>query len=217
MTAFKNGETPEIKAALAELVSRDPSLAKARDVAGILPDRRQKPNLQTLMKLIVGQQISVAAAAAIWARMLDGIKPFSAKRFLELDDESLRQMGLSRSKVAYCRNLAEAVRSRKLTIGRFPEMSNDEIVGQLVAIRGIGTWTAEVFLLFAMQRDDVFPADDLALQVAVQDLYSLEKRPSRRVVLQHAEGWRPHRGAAARLLWRYYGVTRKRQDPVTNG
>lgn len=217
MTAFRNGETAEIRTALERLTAGDPILAEARRVAGILPERRQPATWQSLVKLIVGQQISVAAAAAIWNRMLAGVEPFTAEQLMSHDDESLRGMGLSKTKVNYCRSLALAEIDGELTIHRFPDMSDDEISRQLIAVRGIGKWTAEVFLLFAMERPDVFPADDLALQVAVQDLYGLSERPKRPAVLEIAEQWRPDRSTAARLLWRYYGVVKQRQDPVTNG
>ena len=217
MTAFRNGETAAIRVALDRLTAEDSILAEARRVAGILPERRQPATWQSLVKLIVGQQISVAAAAAIWTRMLTAIEPFSAEELMSHDDESLRGMGLSKTKVSYCRSLARAEIDGELTIDRFPDMTDEEIARQLIAVRGIGKWTAEVFLLFALERPDVFPADDLALQVAVQDLYGLSERPKRPAVLEIAEQWRPDRSTAARLLWRYYGVVKQRQDPVTDG
>lgn len=212
---FKSGETAELQAAMAALFDADPDLRRAREVAGALPDRSRRPGLKSLMMLIVEQQVSVASARAIWARVDAGTKPFSAQRFLDHDEDALRGFGLSRPKMVYCRALAQAVAEGDLPLRRLAAMSDEEAMAALTAVKGIGRWTAEVYLLFALQRPDIFPAGDLALQAAAQDLKGLPERPGERELVAMAEAWRPHRGVAARLLWRYYGVVRRRADPVS--
>ncbi|MEC9347916.1 MAG: DNA-3-methyladenine glycosylase [Pseudomonadota bacterium] len=214
-TRFRSGEGPELQAALEALFQADPDLHRARGVAGALPDRKRDPGLKALMRLIVEQQLSVASAAAIWGRIEAATKPFGARRFLSHDDEALRSFGLSRPKMAYCRNLAEAVASGALPLKALDAMPDDEAMETLIAVKGIGRWTAEVYLLFALGRDDIFPAGDVALQEAVRHLKDMDERPQEKALYAIAEQWRPHRGVAARLLWRYYGVVRKRVDPVS--
>lgn len=211
---FRSGEGPELTAALDHLFRADPDLERARAVAGALPDRRRPAGLKSLMKLIVEQQLSLASAAAIWSRIEAASRPFTARRFLEHDIEGLCALGLSRPKAAYCLNLADAVASGALPLRHLKQMDDEAALAALVSVKGIGRWTAEVYLLFALGRRDVFPAGDLALQVAVQDLKGLGTRPNERALAAMAEAWRPHRGVAARLLWRYYGVVRRRADPV---
>ncbi|PJK31157.1 DNA-3-methyladenine glycosylase family protein [Minwuia thermotolerans] len=212
---FKSGETPELRAAMEALFAADPDLRRARQVAGALPDRSRAPGLKSLMMLIVEQQVSVASARAIWARVEAGTKPFSARRYLDHDEEALRGFGLSRPKMVYTRALAQAVTDGDLPLRRLKSMTDAEAMAALTAVKGIGRWTAEVYLLFALQRPDIFPAGDLALQAAAQDLKGLPARPDENQLAAMAEAWRPHRGVAARLLWRYYGVTRRRADPVS--
>lgn len=213
-TGFKSGETLELRAAMEHLFAADPDLRRARQVAGALPDRSRPAGLKSLMMLIVEQQVSVASAQAIWKRMEAGTKPFTARTFLAHDEDALRAFGLSRPKMVYTRALAQAVTDGDLPLRRLPAMSDEDVMKALTSVKGIGRWTAEVYLLFALGRPDVFPAGDLALQAAVQDLKGLDERPREQELIGLAEAWRPHRGVAARLLWRYYGVTRRRADPV---
>jgi DNA-3-methyladenine glycosylase II len=211
---FRSGETPEVRAALDELIAADPDLASARAVAGALPDRRRPGGLKALMMLIVEQQVSIASARAIWARVEAGTDPFTAERFLGHDETALRGFGLSRPKMRYTLALAEAVAGGALDLGALERMPDGEAMRALTAIKGIGRWTAEVYLLFSLGRRDVFPAGDLALQAAAQDIKGLPARPGEKQMAGLAERWTPHRGVAAQLLWRYYGVTRGRADPV---
>ena len=212
---FRSGESPELAASLEALFHADPDLRRARQVAGALPDRRRPPGLKTLMKLIVDQQVSLASAAAIWTRVEAGTVPFTATRFLQLDDTALKGMGLSRPKMRYMRALSADIADGSLPLERLDTLPDDDAMAALTAVTGIGRWTAEVYLLFALNRPDIFPSGDLALQVAVQDLKGLQQRPGDRALREMAEAWRPHRGVAARLLWRYYGIVRKRADPVS--
>lgn len=212
---FLSGESPELATALSALYLLDPDMKQARAVAGALPDRTRPPGLKTLMKLIVDQQVSLASAAAIWARVMAGTTPFTPQHFLSLDDGALKAMGLSRPKMRYMRALCSDIHDGTLPLDRLPDMTDADAMAALTAVKGIGRWTAEVYLLFALNRPDIFPSGDLALQVAAQDLKGLPERPSEKAMRDMAEQWRPHRGVAARLLWRYYGVVRRRADPVS--
>lgn len=212
---FRSGESPELAATLEVLFQADPDLRQARAVAGALPDRSRPPGLKTLMKLIVDQQVSLASAAAIWARVEAATDPFTAERFLDHDGDALKAMGLSRPKMRYMRALSADIVSGALPLDQLPRMSDEDAMAALTAVTGIGRWTAEVYLLFALNRPDIFPSGDLALQVAVQDLKRLPERPGEKQLREIAQAWHPNRGVAARLLWRYYGVVRKRADPVS--
>lgn len=212
---FKSGETPELQNALEALFQADPDLVEARQVAGALPDRVRAPGFETLMLLIIEQQVSLASARAIWGRVLAGMTEVSASAVLALTDDDLRAFGLSRPKVRYCRALAETVEAGDLVLDDLASMTDEQAMSALTAVKGIGRWTAEVYLLFSLGRRDIFPVGDVALQAAAMDVKKLPARPSEKQLYSIAELWRPHRGVAAQLLWRYYGVTRGRADPVS--
>lgn len=214
-TTFKSGETTAMQEALQALFKADPDLREARAVAGALPDRRREPGFEILMLLIIEQQVSIASARAIWARVKAGIPQISPEAVLALSDEDLRGFGLSRPKVRYCRALAQSVSEGSLSLQDLPELPDQEAMAALTTVTGIGRWTAEVYLLFSLGRRDIFPAGDVALQAAAMDIKKLPDRPSEKDLYAIAEQWRPHRGVAAQLLWRYYGVTRGREDPVS--
>ncbi len=161
-SSFRSGENPELAASLAVLFQLDPDLKQAREVAGALPDRSRPPGLKTLMKLIVDQQVSLASAAAIWARVEAGTRPFTPHHFLTLDEDALKAMGLSRPKMRYMRALCGDIADGTLPLDRLPEMDDAEAMAALTAVKGIGRWTAEVYLLFALNRPDIFPSGDLA-------------------------------------------------------
>lgn len=201
--------------ALEALFRADPDLRAARDVAGALPDRRRDGGFDTLMLLIIEQQVSIASARAIWGRVQAGIPEITPHAVLGLTDDELRGFGLSRPKVRYCRALAEMIVERKLVLEDLDRMDDTSAMTALTSVKGIGRWTAEVYLLFSLGRQDVFPAGDVALQAAAMDVKKLQARPSEKELYAIADLWRPHRGVAAQLLWRYYGVTRGRADPVS--
>lgn len=213
--AFKSGETTALQAALTQLFAADPDLAHAREVAGALPDRRRPEGFATLAMLIVEQQVSIASARAIWGRLLAGLGEVTAERIGACTDDELRAFGLSRPKVRYCRALADVVLAGDFDFDELPGLDDDAAMARLMALKGIGRWTAEVYLLFSLGRMDVFPAGDVALQAAAQDVKKLSERPAADELYAIADAWRPHRGVAAQLLWRYYGVTRGRADPVS--
>ncbi len=157
----------------------------------------------TLLRAIVAQQVSAAAARTIFARLcalFPGETPVPA-RLLHLDDDQLRGAGLSRAKVVYVRDLASRVADGRLHLAALPGHSDAEAVAALTEVKGIGTWTAEVFLMFHLQRPDVFPAGDLALMVAIQRAYRMRVRPTPATARALAESWRPHRSVASWYLW----------------
>lgn len=186
------------------LAGRDRDLALAYEACGLPPVRRSPPGFAGLIRIIVGQQVSTASAAAILARLVEVLPDVEAQAFLALDEETLAMVGFSRAKVAYGRALAEAVVSGRLDPAGLVHLEDEEAIAYLTAIKGIGRWTAEIYLLFALRRPDVWPAGDLAVVKALQSLKGLEARPSAAEMACLAEPWRPHRSAAARLLWHYY-------------
>jgi len=193
-----------LRPALEALAARDADLAAAYRLCGLPPVRRSPAGFPGLIRMIVGQQVSTASAAAIIARLEAACPPLSAEAFLGLDDAALRAVGFSRQKVRYGRALAEAIAAGRLDIAGLPDLDDESALAALVAVPGIGRWTAEIYLLFALRRPDVWPADDLAVVKAVQAVKGLEARPDRKVMRRLGEAWRPHRSAAARLFWHYY-------------
>ena len=169
-----------------------------------MPWRVRTPGFSGLLAAIVGQQISNQAAAAIWRRcsaLPGGLAPDT---FLLIDHELLRGAGLSRPKIAHATAVAEAFASGHLATDRLAQMEDAAAIAALSAVRGLGVWSAEIYLLFALQRGDVFPAGDLALQAATAHLRGLEKRPGPAALREIALAWQPHRALAARLLWHWW-------------
>ncbi len=187
------------------LLSTDPAMAALIHRVG--PCRFQArvhaDPFTTLLRAIVAQQVSAAAARTIFARLcalFPNDSPLPA-RLLRLDDDTLRGAGLSRAKVIYVRDLAARVDDGRLDLAALPAQSDEGATAALTAVKGIGTWTAEVFLMFHLQRPDVFPAGDLALMVAIQRAYRLRARPTPARARALAEAWRPHRSVASWYLW----------------
>jgi DNA-3-methyladenine glycosylase II len=193
------------RAALRRLTARAPAFAGIERAAGPLPWRTREAGFPGLLAAIVGQQISNLAAAAIWARLvalMDGAP--RAEALLALPETRLREAGLSRPKIAYARGLADAVATRSLDPDAFPAMDDEAVIGAISALNGFGRWSAEIYLLFALQRRDAFPAADLALACSAQVLLGLEARPGEKALRALAEPWAPYRGLAARLLWHHW-------------
>jgi DNA-3-methyladenine glycosylase II len=209
------GATPENKGAIVgiaaedlrnsldELAAREPRIAAALAAAGYPEPRISEPGYQTLLRAIVGQQVSVASAASMWSKLtaLVGDPPLPAA-LIAASDEALRSAGLSRQKAAYARSLAEEVMSGRLDFARLPA-DDEEAIAELVRVKGIGRWTAEVYLLFAEGRTDVWPAGDLAVQIETGRIMGLEGKPGEKRVRELAEAWRPHRGAFAIFAWHH--------------
>jgi DNA-3-methyladenine glycosylase II len=194
----------EARAAIGLLTARDPVLAGIEAAAGPLPWRSRAEGFPGLLQAIMGQQISNQAAAAIWGRLRALPGATTPVGLLALPDEALRGAGLSRPKIAHARSLAEAFLDGRLDAEVIALMDDEAAVAALAAVRGLGPWTAEVYLLFALGRPDVFPAGDVALQASAADLKRLPARPSASVLRGMAEAWRPWRGLAARLLWHHW-------------
>jgi len=188
------------------LAKKCPQLAKALKETGPLPLRRRDGGFSALLQAICGQQLSVASASAVWGR-LEECGATDPKSFAWVDDDVLRACGLSRPKIKYARALAEA----NLDYDALATLPVDEAVANLTAVKGIGVWTAEIYLKFAVGKADVFAAGDLALQEAARVLYDLPERPTDKQLRQMAEAWSPWRSVAARILWAYYRVAKKRE------
>ena len=194
----------ELNASIDALAGREPGFAGAIERHGRPEPRSSEPGATTLLRTIVGQQVSVAAARSMWAKLeaAYGAPPDLAK-ILEASDEQLRAAGLSRQKAGYARSLAALILSGELDLAGLPA-EDEEAIALLTRIKGIGRWSAEIYLLFAEGRPDVWPAGDLAVQVAIGRLLGLGERPSEKRLRELAEAWRPHRGAAAVLAWHSY-------------
>ncbi len=197
-----------LRAGLDALADRDADVAAALDAYGYPALRRRDRGFKSLLRAIVGQQVSIQAAAAIWERLERGLEQDGADMtpagFAACPDETLRGFGLSRQKILYGRHLAESIADGHVRLDRLGRMEDEAAIAELVQIKGIGRWTAEVYLLFAHGRPDVFPADDLALMIAAGRMKGLPERPGRTQLLTLIDPWRPWRGAGAHLLWHYY-------------
>lgn len=190
------------------LSAGDPDLAQVISAYGPPPLWRREPGFATLVSIILEQQVSVASARSVFNRVVASVAPFSAPQFLRADDDVLKRAGLSRQKLSYCKNLAEAVVTGQLRLQALHAMTDEDIRTALMAIKGIGRWTADVYLLLALGRADIFPTGDLALVVAVKELKKLEAIPSPSALDVLGAGWRPWRAVATRILWHYYVSTR---------
>jgi DNA-3-methyladenine glycosylase II len=186
------------------LAEREPAFARVVETHGVPEPRSSKPGAETLLRTIVGQQVSVAAARSMWAKLEGAFgAPPDLKRLLGASDEELRAAGMSRQKSGYIRSLAELVLSGELQLEGLPK-DNEDAIALLTKIQGIGRWSAEIYLLFAEGRADVFPAGDLAVQVELGRLMGLKDKPTEKQLRELAEAWSPYRGAAAVLAWHSY-------------
>jgi DNA-3-methyladenine glycosylase II len=187
-----------------ELVSLEPAFAKVVATHGVPEPRKSERGAQTLLRTIVGQQVSVAAARSMWAKLEAAFgSPPDLNLLLAAGDDQLRAAGMSRQKSGYIRSLAELVISGELDLENLPE-DDEEAIALLTKIKGIGRWSAEIYLLFAEGRGDVFPAGDLAVLVEIGRLLGLPNKPTEKQLRELAEAWRPYRGAAAVLAWHSY-------------
>ncbi len=193
-----------IKSGLDAVAKLEPGFASALKVAGYPEPRIRPTGYATLMRTIVGQQVSVAAAASMWnkfeAHLGSDLPP---EKVLASDFDQLRACGLSRQKQGYLRSLCELVVGGELDFDGLPK-DDEEAIAQLTQIKGIGRWSAEIYLLFAEGRQDIWPAGDLAVQAGLHKLLGLPERPSEKATREMAEKWRPHRGATAIFTWHCY-------------
>lgn len=195
----------QLRESLDALAAIEPAFAAAIARVGYPEPRIRARGYATLLRTILGQQVSVKAADAVW-RKLEGLgDPADPRVVAAHSDEDLRACGFSRQKAGYARSLAEEVMSGRLDFDRLPA-DDEEAIAQLVRVKGIGRWSAEIYLLFAEGRGDVWPAGDLAVQIELGRILGHEARPSEKLTRELAEAWRPHRGALAIMTWHHYGA-----------
>jgi len=193
-----------LKSGLDALAAREPGIARALALAGYPSPRIRDRGYATLLRTIVGQQVSVAAAASVWARLEALLGPgLPPEMLLAADFDALRACGFSRQKQGYARSLCEMVVSGELDLDSLPP-DDEEAIALLIRIKGIGRWSAEIYLLFAEGRPDIWPAGDLAVQAGLHKILALPERPNERETRALAEAWRPWRGAAAIFTWHCY-------------
>jgi DNA-3-methyladenine glycosylase II len=199
---------------VAELTRRDPALAAVVERHGPPPLWPREPGFATLVRLILEQQVSLGSGQAAFGRLARAVGTVDATAVLAADEERLRAAGLTRQKTRYVRALANAIVSGELVLDRLRSAPDDAVRTALLAVTGIGPWTADCYLLFALGRPDAWPTGDLALAVAAEEVKRMAARPSRADLDRLAEPWRPWRGVAARLLWHSYLSVRGRADVV---
>lgn len=208
----------ELNDALAQLVRADPRLAVVQSAAGEVSIRQRPADFSGLAAIVVSQQLSTASAAAIWGRLAAAFDPFEPGAIRRARRERLQRIGLSLPKIRTLKAIARAIEEGRLDLAALAERPADDAHDALVAVHGIGPWTADIYLLFCLGHADAWPAGDLALQEASRLAFSLRERPGAKAMLGMAEGWRPWRGVAAKLLWAYYRVAKGREGaPVKNG
>ena len=193
-----------IRKAVDALAEREAAFGRVLARHGVPEPRVSEPGAQTLLRTIVGQQVSVAAARSMWAKLEAAFgSPPDLSKLLNASDEEMRAAGMSRQKAGYIRSLAGLVLSGELNLKELPA-DDEDAIALLTKIKGIGRWSAEIYLLFAEGRADVFPAGDLAVLVEIGRLLGLPDKPSEKQLREIAEPWRPYRGAAAVLAWHSY-------------
>lgn len=197
-----------ITQAVAELTQRDRDLASIVEKWGHPPNWERETGFVGLVRTIIGQQLSIASAKAIFTR-LSQLVPLTPANFLQLDDAQLQAAGLSQRKILYCRELARAIATNVIDLDKLALMDDANVRSQLRQIKGIGDWTVDIYLLMCLQRPDAFPSGDLALAIAYQKLKRLPKRPTPVELEAIAEKWKPWRAVAARILWHYYLMQNK--------
>lgn len=203
----------DIRAGIRALRRKCPTMRRVHDTAGDPPLRRRPAGFEGLARIVVGQQLSVASAAAIWERTLAACRPFEPAALLALADTALAGAGLSRPKIRTLRAVAAAC-ADGLDLETLAHASDEQVHDALTAVVGIGPWTADIYIMFCLGRADGWAPGDLALQVAAQQALELAERPDKEAMLALAERWRPWRGVAARLLWAYYAAVKAKRTAV---
>ncbi len=192
----------EIASGIKYLTKNHPKLKEALKRIGKLDWRQQPAGFEGLVCIILGQQVSVAAAHAMRSKLIAKIKQITPRRFLTLTEEDLRACGFSRQKINYCRDLAERIVAKKFKPDAVAEMNDEDAMAALLELRGIGVWSAEIYLMFCLGRADVWQAGDLALQYGIQRLLGLKEKPDAAKTRQLGDIFAPHRSAAALIVWR---------------
>ncbi|HEU5460467.1 MAG TPA: hypothetical protein VFU83_08220 [Pyrinomonadaceae bacterium] len=195
-----------------ELAARDETLAAILATYGDPPLWRRATGFTTLVHIILEQQVSLKSAKSMLTRLQASIDPFTPLRFIELGDGYLRSLGVTRQKSSYLLHLSECIANGELSFTKLARMNDDDARLALTRIKGIGSWSADVYLLMAMRRADIWPSGDLALAVAMKELKGLSTRPGPDELEKLAEQWRPHRAVAARMLWQFYLSTKRHKS-----
>lgn len=199
-----------LRQATRELADRHPDFAAIYQAFGPPPLWAREEGFHTLLHIILEQQVSLASAKAAYDRLVAATNPLTPKRFLKLSDAQLKTIGFSRQKTIYGRDLSRAIVQGRLDLDALALAPDDEVRTELIKIKGIGRWSADIYLLMALRRPDIFPHGDLALAVAVQQVRKLPERPTYAELETMSESWQPYRAVAARLYWHYYLSVRKR-------
>lgn len=193
-----------LKEAARYLATRDNDLARLLETDGVPPLWARKPCFSTLIHIILEQQVSLASAMAMYRRLVDNLVPFTPEHFMKMGSSYLRSLGVTRQKAAYCINVAEAILVDQLDLKALSTMDDLAAADTLTRIKGIGPWTAAIYLLMAMRRPDVWPSGDIALINIVRKVKNLRKHPAPPTLSRITDAWRPFRSVAARMLWHHY-------------
>ncbi|MBR0719416.1 DNA-3-methyladenine glycosylase [Bradyrhizobium liaoningense] len=204
----------DLEEAVHTLVKRDPRLKPVLDVAGMPSLRRREPGFLGLAHIVCGQQLSTASAAAIWGRLSAAFDPFDHDAVRRARADRLGRLGLSAAKIKTLKNIARELAAERLNLDVLAEEDADAAHHTLIALPGIGPWTADVYLLFCLGHGDAWPAGDLAVQEGIRIGFGLKARPTEKQMTPLAEPWRPLRGAAAHLWWSYYRAVKKREGVI---
>jgi DNA-3-methyladenine glycosylase II len=207
----------ELQDAIEALTAQCPHMARIYAATGLPPLRARSADLAGLAWIIVGQQVSTASAEAIYARVAGAFPDWNARALAQASDATMQGCGLSRPKIKTLRALGQAIDAGDLDFAELGRLALDDAHARLTALHGVGPWTADIFLLFCLGAPDAFPAGDLALQEAAKHALNLRQRPDTKKMEQIAKRWRPHRAAAARLLWSYYRIAKTKSDTKEQG
>ncbi|MEO7971488.1 MAG: DNA-3-methyladenine glycosylase 2 family protein [bacterium] len=191
------------------LAGRDKNLGAILKQHGPPPLWARKPGFATLVQIILEQQVSLASAASLFARLNKSVIPFQPAQMLLLGEPHLKSLGLTRQKTAYCLHLSQLLNEKHLNLSQLSRGSDEDAKARLMEVKGIGSWSADIYLLLALRRPDIWPASDLALAIAAKQLMELKVRPGPDELNKISERWRPFRSVAARMLWQYYLAERK--------
>lgn len=206
--AAHGSRTRSVERELRRAARLDPGLQRLISALGYPEPRVRAPGFATLLRIIVSQQLSTGVAAAIWGRIEKLCRaPVTPRKILNRGGHQLRQCGLSRQKAQYAMELAHRVHGKVLDLDALGRLDSEAAIAELIKVRGVGRWSAEIYVMFALGHADIFPAGDLALRTAVQRYAALGERPDAKTTTALAEKWSPHRTSVALLMWKYYGAT----------
>ena len=192
------------QAGIEKLIKRDRDLAQIVETLGHPLQWQREPGFSTLIRIILEQQVSLASAKAAFERLIDAVQVLTPESFLSLDDVELKAVGFSRQKTRYGKELAVALVEDRLDVNSLEQLPDDQIRKKLTSIKGIGDWTVDMYLMMALQRQDVFPSKDLAVAVAVKEIKNLPTRPQKEELESIAQSWQPYRAIATQILWHHY-------------